>query len=373
MIRLTLLTLMITTVLASASHAAAPGTGTALDALPSAALTAAEKKATDEANAERVRMALKAAQDQNAKDQVEITRLKAALLAKPAPDQPVHVSAPEPPAMPPAKRVTPHLDTATEVPPSVSHPAPGTRLEAYPGGPVLIALKTGSFIMGSDRNESESPPHQVRVAQAFAMGETELSFAQWDACVNDTHSALRCKYKPQDEWGRGDQPVMNVSHEDIVQQYLPWLNDKTRATPPYRLPTEAEWVFAARAGGKGYFSLGRINSDKLDSTKANYDASHSYAGSPKGQFRGKTMPVKSFEANAFGIYNMHGNVLEWTADCFAGERLTSKKSEEKGGCSHILRGGSWSDNPASLLLTGITTSGNRNNSTGFRLTRTLLP
>ena len=260
-------------------------------------------------------------------------------------------------------------------PPPAIGTAPGTRLEAYPGGPVLIALPTGSFTMGSVDGpyHDERPVHTVRVTQAFAMGETELSFAQWDACVNDNRSALRCKYKPKDAWGRGAQPVMRVSYNDIVNEYLPWLNDKTAANPPYRLPTEAEWEYAARAGGKGEYSLGPNNSDKIDRTKANYSAK-------------RTVPVNSFEPNAFGLYNMQGNVYEWTADCYnsgeyrerrkaSGGWLAHNTSEENEGCSRVLRGGSWFDISENLRSTirDNDSPNIRNNNTGLRVARTLLP
>lgn len=420
MIRPTVLSLLITTLLVPASHAI--NTGTGLDRIPTSAEKNAQeqkvaeqlaaKKAAEEASAKADRLtrekadaakALKAVQDQSAKDQAEIARLKAALVEKPA--QPKTVSAPVRPAALVKKPANadqakpdpvPHpvVATATAAPPTVPNvysTTPGTRMEAYPGGPVLIALPTGSFTMGSAQKNSYDPdsvkPHLVRVAQAFAMGETELSFAQWDACVNDTRSVLRCKHKPRDRWGRSAQPVIRVTYDDIVQQYLPWLNAKTQAKVPYqfRLPTEAEWEYAARAGGKGEYSLGPNNSDKIDSSKANYDTRYSYADSPKGQYRRKTVPVNSFEPNAFGLYNMHGNVWEWTADCYYGDEYkrretggewpAHKTSEEKAGCLRVLRGGSWYDDPLVLSFgyRSILVPRDRDDSVGFRIARTLLP
>ena len=126
-----------------------------------------------------------------------------------------------------------------------------------------------------------------------------MTFAEWDACV----SASGCKHKPDDRsWGRGSRPVMNVSWDDITKDYLPWLSRKTDKS--YRLLTEAEWEYAARAGSRGKYTWG----DEIGKNRANCDGCGSH-------WDKQTAPVGSFQANAFGLHDMHGNVWEWVADC----------------------------------------------------------
>ena len=115
-----------------------------------------------------------------------------------------------------------------------------------------------------------------------------------------------CKHKPEDQgWGRGKRPVINVSWDDITKEYLPWLSRKTGKT--YRLLTEAEWEYAARAGTTTPFSTGRT----ITPDQANFNGDFTYGGSAKGVYRQKTVEVGSFPANAFGLHDMHGNVWEW--------------------------------------------------------------
>src|SRR5262245_32906810 len=105
---------------------------------------------------------------------------------------------------------------------------------------------------------------------------------------------------------------MNVSWDDITQQYLPWLSRKTGKT--YRLLTEAEWEYVARAGTTTPFWWG----SSISTSQANYHGNYTYAGSPKGEHRGKPLPVDSFAPNPWGLYNVHGNVREWVHDCRVG-------------------------------------------------------
>jgi len=178
------------------------------------------------------------------------------------------------------------------------------------------------------------------------------------------------------EAGKEDFPVVNVSWFG-AKAYAKWLSEKTGKA--YGLLSEAEWEYAARAGTTGPFSFeGPITPDK-----ANYDGNYSYAGSPKGEYRERTVPVDSFQPNPWGLYQVHGNVWEWVEDCwnnsYAEKPARLKASGEAwttGDCNlRVLRGGSWNDFPQALR------SADRNwryrdirySYFGFRLARTLTP
>ena len=124
---------------------------------------------------------------------------------------------------------------------------------AKPRLSILLAYPPAAFawvIFKAAAIADERPVHRVRI-KAFLLGKTEVTFAQWDACV----AAGGCRRKPDDEgWGRGNRPVINVSWEDITEQFIPWLNKTTGKR--YRLPTEAEWEYAARAGSESKYSWG---------------------------------------------------------------------------------------------------------------------
>ena len=199
------------------------------------------------------------------------------------------------------------------------------------------------------RSDIEGPVHPVTIARPFAVGVYEVTFAEWDACV----SGGGCGgFRPDDEgWGRGSRPVINVSWND-AQRYVQWLSRKTGAK--YRLLSEAEWEYVARAGTTTAYwwgdDIGRNNANCLGCW-SRWDA------------RG-TAPVGSFSANSFGLHDVHGNVWEWTEDCYEGD------------CSRrVLRGGSWFDLPwylRSAIRSG-GPSGYRDLNAGFRVARTLTP
>jgi formylglycine-generating enzyme required for sulfatase activity len=179
-----------------------------------------------------------------------------------------------------------------------------------PECPEVVVVPTGSFTMGSPktepaRNDDEGPQHKVTLSKRLAVGRFTVTFGEWDACVADGG----CNgYRPDDRgWGRGRMPVINVSWND-AQDYLSWLSKKTGKT--YRLLSEAEWEYSARAGTTTPFWQGA----KISTDQANYDGKYPYGGGKKGEYRGKTVPVDMFAPNAFGLYNVHGNVLQWCAD-----------------------------------------------------------
>jgi formylglycine-generating enzyme required for sulfatase activity len=229
----------------------------------------------------------------------------------------------------------------------------------------------GSLANEEGRSDSEGPLRQVTIAKPFAVGKFEVTFADWDACV----SAGGCKQRPGDEgWGRGRRPVINVSWSDVAQQYLAWLSLKTGKT--YRLLSEAEWEYAARAGTTTPFSTGST----ITSDQANFDGIFAYGRGPKGGVaRRKTVNMGLFRPNAFGLYDVHGNVWEWVQDCFedtyAPWPLDGSAVPDVEGCNRVARGGAWSNMPQ-LLRSAKRDShppGTRLNNVGFRLARSLEP
>jgi len=236
----------------------------------------------------------------------------------------------------------------------------------------MVTIPGGTYLMGSPENEPErldlEGPQQELTIPAFFMGKTEVTFAQWDACVEDGG----CRLNPSDKgWGRGDRPVIYVSYADITQQFIPWLNRKTGKI--YRLPSEAEWEYAARAGTTTPFHTG----DCITTAQANFDGDNPAQGCPKGEYREKTVPVGSFLPNAFGLYDMHGNVWEWMEDCWNPSLSgipQSGAARSDGNCRwRMLRGGSWSDVGRTLRSASRAGFGREYSSPywGFRLARSL--
>ena len=159
-------------------------------------------------------------------------------------------------------------------------------------------VAAGSFQMGTQL-EHERPPHHVTIAKPFAVGRYEVSFDEWDMCVN----AGSCKYHGDDRgWGRGNRPVINVSWLD-AKEFATWLSRKTGQT--YRLPSEAEWEYFARGATAGTFWW----DGDLSTGRANCNGCNPAA--PK-----QTMPVGSYEPNPFGLYDTAGNAAEWVEDCW---------------------------------------------------------
>lgn len=227
-----------------------------------------------------------------------------------------------------------------------------------------VTIPAGSIDMGDTWNDDAQPIHKINVA-AFDMGKTEVTFDQWDACVANGG----CDHYPKDEgWGRGNRPVINVSWDD-VQQYIKWFNKVSGQT--WRLPSEAEWEYAARAGTTTPFSTGEC----LSTAQANYDGRNPRNGCQTGEYRKRTMPVGSFAVNQFGLYDMHGNVWEWIQDCW-NKSYSSAPSDGSawvsGDCSQrVLRGGSWYSNAVGARSAARyrNDTGYRGDDRGFRLSR----
>jgi len=237
--------------------------------------------------------------------------------------------------------------------------------------PEMVVVPAGSFMMGSPAGEArrdayEGPQHPVTIARQFAVGKFEVTFTEWDACV----AAGGCKHNPGDSrWGRGKRPVINVSWDD-AKEYVAWLSRKTGKT--YRLLTEAEWEYAARAGTTTPFSTGPT----ITTSQANFHGNYTYPGSGKGVYRAKTVDVGSFPPNAFGLHDMHGNVWEWVQDCWNASYSGAPSDGSAwttGNCSRwVLRGGSWYDDPRYLRSAArFRDTPVRDYFAGFRVGRTL--
>jgi formylglycine-generating enzyme required for sulfatase activity len=228
--------------------------------------------------------------------------------------------------------------------------------------PEMVRISAGSFLMGSPENggqSNEHPQHTVHVP-AFWIGKYAVTFEEWDACV----AAGGCSTKPSDDgWGRGRQPVINVNWND-AQQYVRWLSTKTGHT--YRLPSEAEWEYAARAGTTTRYYWG----DEIGRGHAN-------CGLCGSQWDKKlTAPVGSFAPNPWGLYDMSGNVWQWTRDCrhdnYSGAPADgSAWTAECTSLYYVVRGGGWYDPPT---LANVVIRFNRDatgvyKDEGFRLAR----
>jgi len=239
----------------------------------------------------------------------------------------------------------------------------------------MLAIPAGSFTMGSPASEPEryvfeGPVHRVTLQQ-FALGKTEVTFAQWDACVADGG----CNgYRPKDEgWGRGTRPVINVIWND-TQAYVQWISRKTGKR--YRLPSESEWEYAARGGTTAPFHTGNC----VNTNQANYnDNAEEYnnCGAKTGVFRKQTVAVGSFPANQFGLHDMIGNVFEWMQDCWNANyngAPTNGSARTAGDCAfRVFRGGSWISSPQAIRSAErfpfrVET---RTGFSGFRVARTL--
>lgn len=240
--------------------------------------------------------------------------------------------------------------------------------------PEMVVVPAGQFLMGTpsdeaDRNVGEDPIHQVTIRRPFAVGRFAISFDEWDACLADGG----CSGKRGDDrgFGRGRLPAEGLSFND-VQAYLAWLSKKTGRT--YRLPSEAEREYFTRAGTTTPFWQGKT----IGPQDANYDASIPYGDGPRGLRSDGPKPVDYYSPNPFGLYQVHGNIYEWTQDCY-NKRYNEDTPTDgtpwlEGDCSQrMMRGGEWGWSP------GIMRSGARNEVSvdtaagpyGFRVVRDL--
>jgi formylglycine-generating enzyme required for sulfatase activity len=235
-------------------------------------------------------------------------------------------SAPVP--APPVQVARPAAAPPAAMPPQTAAPRSGDSFRDCPDCPELIVIPAGSFDMGAAATPFDRPVHRVTLAEPFAMSRNEITFDDWDKCV----AAGACRFKPDDRgWGRGDHPVINVSWSD-AKEYVAWLGQKTGKS--YRLPSEAEWEYAARAGTKTPFYWGA----QVGTHMAN--CRDCQTGGPV-----QTLSVGSFPPNPFGLNDMAGNAAEWLEDCW-NESYKGAPADgspwSSGQCAmRVLRGGSF--------------------------------
>jgi len=248
---------------------------------------------------------------------------------------------------------------------------PGATFTDCTDCPTMVWIPGGMFTQGSppgepERASNEGPQRTVNVP-AFAMGQTEVTFAQWDACVADGG----CSHNPDDAgWGRGDRPVINVSWND-AQEYVTWLSNKTGED--YRLPSESEWEYATRAGTTGRFNTG----DCITTNQANFHGDGPAQGCPTGIDRNQTVPVASFAPNAFGLYDTHGNAAEWVQDCLNSQYFGAPSDGNawmSGNCDFAMMRGHMFGSDGDRIRSAARSNqprGNRFFAFGFRVTRSV--
>jgi formylglycine-generating enzyme required for sulfatase activity len=301
-------------------------------------------------------------------------------VAAPPPAQPATPQRADPPKPAVAVTPTPPISRCDGVETLVANDRkclkPKDSFKDCPECPEMVVVPAGEFMMGSPSNEPDrfdiEDQVQVTIASPFAVGRFAVTFAEWDGCVADGG----CNgHKPSDEgWGRGNRPVINVSWDD-AKAFTAWLSKKTGKT--YRLLSESEREYVTRAGTTTPFWWGSTITPK----QANYDGtSDPYkGGGAKGEFRRMTVPVNSFEPNPWGLYNVHGNVWEWTEDCWnesnkgnPGDGLARTTGE----CNkRVRRGGGHGMFPGALRSAArmFGDTDKRVFLIGFRLARTLGP
>lgn len=223
----------------------------------------------------------------------------------------------------------------------------------------LVVVPAGSFNMGS-ASEYENPVHRVTIAKPYAIGRREVTFDEWDRCVDGGG----CKHRPNDrDWGRGDRPVINVSWID-AKAFATWLSQKTGQT--YRLPSEAEWEYASRAGTDSTYWWGRdIGARQANCAECNTGEAL------------KTMPVGSYKPNPFGLFDTAGNAAEWVEDCWNDNYRGAPANGSAwvaGQCRlRVLRGGAFDSQPRYLRSSSRFRydSDVRYSANGFRVVREL--
>jgi formylglycine-generating enzyme required for sulfatase activity len=224
-------------------------------------------------------------------------------------------------------------------------------------GPEMVVVPPGEFVMGSNDYDDEKPPHKVTIKAPFAVGRFAVTFSEWDAAG--------LAHKPGDQsWGRGRRPVINVSWED-ARAYAAWLSQRTGKT--YRLLSEAEREYCCRAGTTTRYAFG----ESITTSQAQFSEG-------RAKSAGRTSEVGAFPPNAWGLYDMHGNVWEWCADNWHGDynRAPKDGSVWAGGdvSLRVLRGGSWDHDFPDYLRSADRDGdrpGVRNDDVGFRISRTL--
>ena len=278
---------------------------------------------------------------------------------------------PTPAAPGQSESVQPPSVTQPALPPQVTvttgQPKPGDVQTVDLGGGVTLELvwcPPGTFTMGSPESEAEriddETQHQVTLTQGFWMGKYEVTQAQWEAVMGNNPSGF--KSDPR-------LPVEAVSWEDC-QEFLDKLNGRVSGGG-FRLPTEAQWEHACRAGTATPFHFG----ETISTEQANYNGNYTYGNGREGVYREKTVVVGSFSSNAWGLHDMHGNIWEWCSDWYDAEfygKSTARDPENTAKSEfRALRGGSWYYNPGDCRSAGRSggNPANRDVDWGFRVVR----
>ena len=238
-------------------------------------------------------------------------------------------------------------------------------------GPEMVLIPSGYYLMGSPEDEperygDEGPQHVVAIPRPFAIGRYALTFAEWDRYADSTGA-----HRPDDEgWGRESRPVINVSGTD-AKKYLRWLSDQTGEN--YRLPSEAEWEYACRAGTTTRFNTGDI----ISTEQSNFNGERPADGCPNGHRLNQTVPVGSYSPNPFNLHEMHGNVQEWVVDYLNESHVDAPNDDTEQELANLLsmmvRGGSWFNGGEGVrsAYRGLRHRGYRTNYRGFRVARSV--
>ena len=270
-------------------------------------------------------------------------------------------------------------EVSASAPPAATKP--GGEFKDCPVCPPMIVVPAGKFVMGSPPDESgrvdnEAPQHTVTIAQPFAVGKYEVTFDEWEACVAER----ACPRVDDSGYGRGRRPVINVSHQNAAG-YLQWLSAKVNKK--YRLLTEAEWEYAARAGSaKSRYWGAAVERTCAYANVFNPKTKTKYKDADRQAFPCddgfmETAPVGSLKPNAFGLYDMLGNVWEWVEDCWNPSYADGPNDGSAwltGDCTNrVMRGGGWYYGPRNVRLAKRLKNPavNRGNDVGFRVARSL--
>ena len=258
-------------------------------------------------------------------------------------------------------------------------PSVGRTFKDCANCPTMVTLPTGSAELGASNSEdgarpNEKPQRPVTIGNMFAMSVGEVTFAQWDACVN----AGGCKTRPSDNgWGRANRPVINISWDD-AQGYVQWLSSQTGFQ--YALPSEAQWEYAARSGDNNSLIGGSPQALCAFANGAAQESGLQWGNSAcTDPAADRTLPSGMLGANKFGLKDMIGNVAEWTLDCNTlnlRDAPTDGGSDQRGSCNQrAVRGGSWFSGPSDLRYAArlMQRRGDSNDFTGLRVVRVIAP
>ncbi len=243
-------------------------------------------------------------------------------------------------------------------------PAAGDRIKECRNCPEMVVLPAGSFLMGSPETEADRRDNEkqrrITFARPFAMSVTPVTWDQWEACARDgwcEDAAIETALKQSPDgsvnrdfkdFGRGTRPAVGMSWHD-AQKFAGWLNWKTGSDDAYRLPSEAQWEYAARAGSTTAFPWG----DSIDYNHGNFGlrTRGELGGHAEGRdvWVNETSPVGSFPPNAWGLHDMHGNIFEWTQDCMQNDLSNAPadgRANTDGDCMvRVFRSGTFMSNP----------------------------